>query len=378
MQAEEQKFKEIFEISKKFACEDTPEVKNMILAINAGVSREAKRIQEESIIIDTCTFSLENYSWNLKEAGSTALNCTVIGTKDGPAYAMRNIIDYYGSVKSDKHLMMVYEADDIIKAKREGKVGVIIGAQSCEFVHHNDLAASVSVFHRAGLRVMGIGYNHRTFAADGCYTGTDAGITNDGRKLIRAMQKYGVTVDLSHVGQRSTLEAMDICEAPPVFTHSNPRGLYDHPRNITDEQAKLCAQHGGVIGVCSYAVMLWNGKDFPTIENYVNCIDYFVNLVGIDHVGIGLDSNATIGAYEHRKIIYFSRLLKELQGKESMAYKSYEAGRGYLGECVEGLMNMANMPNIIDHLLQRGYKECDIKKILGENWLRVFRETWKS
>lgn len=373
---EAEKYAAIYEISKKFACEDTPEVKEMILKINAGVSEEAKKLNQESIIIDMCTFSLEGYSWNLEESGNTAINCTVIGTKDGAAYAMRNLMDYYGNVMRDDKLMMVYKPDDIIKAKREGKCGVIIGAQSCEFVFHNDLDAAIEVFHRAGLRVMTIAYNHRTFAADGCYTGDDAGITNDGKKLIKAMQKYGVTVDLSHVGRRSSLEAMEICERPPIFSHSNPDAVVSHKRNLTEEQAKKCAALGGVIGVCSYAPTLWDGEHFPTIDTMVDCIDYYVNLVGIDHVGLGIDSNATIGGYEHRKIAYFAKLLREQQGEKSLAYKSFEAGRGVFAECLEGFMNMANIRNITDHLLKRGYKTEDIQKVLGLNFLRVFRETW--
>ena len=145
MLSEEQKYQRIFEISKKFACEDTPEVKQMILDINANVSDEAKRINKDAIIIDTCTFSLEGYSWNLQEAGTTALNCTVLGTKDYPGYAMRNIMDYYSAVRYDDNLMMVYKPEDIVKAKEEGKVGVIIGAQSCDFILHNDIDASVKV-----------------------------------------------------------------------------------------------------------------------------------------------------------------------------------------------------------------------------------------
>ena len=376
MLSEEQKYQRIFEISKKFACEDTPEVKQMILDINANVSDEAKRINKDAIIIDTCTFSLEGYSWNLQEAGTTALNCTVLGTKDYPGYAMRNIMDYYSAVRYDDNLMMVYKPEDIVKAKEEGKVGVIIGAQSCDFILHNDIDASVKVFYDAGLRVMQIAYNHRSFAADGCYTGTNAGITNDGRKMIRAMQKYGITVDLSHVGELSTLEAMDMSERPMIFSHSNPKGLFQHARNITDEQAKKCAALGGVIGVTSYPVTLWDGEHFPTIDTMVDCIDYYADLIGIDHIGLGLDTNATIGAYEHRKIIYFSKLIKEREGKDSLAYKSFEAGRGYLGECLEGMMNMANMVNITEHLLKLGYREEDIRKILGLNWLRVFKETW--
>jgi len=367
---------EIFEVYRQQKTEDHPKYKEMILAINDKVSDDGKQLHNESIVIDLCTFSLERFGWNLAASGMTAMNCTVPGTKDSAGGAVQKIIDYQSTVQdNEEQMMMIYEPDDILKAKKEGKVGVIIGAQSCEFVHHDDLDASINLFQRVGLRVMTIAYNHRTFAADGCFSGDNAGLTNDGRKLIKAMQKYGVTVDLSHVGERSTLEAMDVCTKPPIFSHSNPLGVNYHVRNITDEQAKKCAELGGVVGVSSYGVTLFNGKDFPTIETFIDCIDYFVNLIGIDHVGCGLDTDATMGGYDHRAVLYFHRLQGEM-GKESFQYKSYMAGRGFLMGKVDGLINMANFSNVTDNLLKRGYKKQDIQKILGLNWLRIFKQTW--
>jgi len=370
-------FEEISAMGRILALEDRPEIKEMILAINDKVSDEAKALHEESIIIDTCTFSLERYAWNLEASGMTAMNCTVPLTKDGAGAAVDKIINYISTVNdhNDK-LMLIYHPNDIIDAKEKGKVGVIIGAQNCEFVNHDDLDSAVYLFHRMGLRVMTLAYNHRTFAADGCYSGDNAGLTLDGKRLIKAMEKYGITVDLSHVGERSTFEAMDVCTKPPIFSHNNPKGIVKHVRNATDEQAKRCAALGGVLGVSSYSPTLYNGKDFPTIETFVNCIDYYVELIGIDHVGIGLDSDATVGGYDHRGLLYFQKLLRETSGKEGLAYKGYMAGRGFLSSKVEGLMNMANFCNITDHLLKRGYKKDDIKKILGLNWLRIFKETW--
>ena len=134
--------------------------------------------------------------------------------------------------------------EDILTAKRDGKIGIIIGAQSCDFIHHPDISESVEAFARLGLRIMTIAYNHRTFAADGCATGTDDGLTCEGKTLIRAMERNGIVVDLSHVGRRSTLEAMDFCEKPAIFSHSNAYALYPHFRNITDEQIKACAARG--------------------------------------------------------------------------------------------------------------------------------------
>ena len=375
---EEQKFQMIHEISMKFMCTPCPETKMLSLAYNASVSEEARALHRESLVVDTCGFGLEDYSWHLEQAGLSAINCTVPGVKDSADGAMRNFFDYYETVNdnSDK-LMFIRTVDDIYRAKREGKTGVIIGAQSCEFVDHDELEASLEVFARAGLRIMQIGYNHRTFAADGCFTGTDAGITKDGKRLIRAMERAGVIVDLSHVGRRSSLEAMDYCEKPAIFSHSNPDKLFPTPRNITDEQIKKCAEHGGVMGVCSYNVMLWNGREFPTIDHFVDCIAYYADLVGIDHVGLGVDSSITPGSYPHREVLYFSKLARS-QGDSSFAYKSAVAGRGLFGKFPEGLESHANIPCVVDRMLKRGFSKEDVKKVLGENWIRVFAQWWNG
>ena len=373
----ERKFQEVHEWSMKYYCEDTPEAKALSLGYNAAVSDEARRIHRDSIVIDTCSFSLDGYDWHLEQAGLTGLNCTVIGTKDSAGESIRNIIDYVSAIDNTPELMLILKPDDLLTAKREGKTGIIIGSQSSQFLHHNDIESAVEVFARLGLRVSTLAYNWRTFSADGCYSGSNGGLANDGKILIKAMEKYGVTVDLSHVGERSTMEAMDVCTKPPIFSHSNPLALNNHPRNITDEQAKKCAALGGVIGVTSFPVTLWEpGKPFPTIDNFIDCIAYYADLVGIDHVGLGIDSNANAGAYERRKVVMLSHTTNSMQGQQSLGFVSNEAGRGILAAFPEGLESLANIVNIVDHLLKRGFSETDIKKVIGENWLRVFRATW--
>lgn len=288
-------------------------------------------------------------------------------------------MDYVSVIDNTPQLTLILKADDFSKAKKEGKTGIIIGSQSSQFLHHNDIESAVEVFARMGLRVSTLAYNWRTFSADGCYSGSNGGLANDGKILIKAMERYGVTVDLSHVGERSTLEAMDVCVKPPIFSHSNPLALNNHPRNITDEQAKKCAALGGVIGVTSFPVTLWEpGKPFPTIENFIDCIAYYADLVGVDHVGLGIDSNANAGAYERRKVVMLSHTTNSMQGQQSLGFISNEAGRGILAAFPDGIESLANIVNIVDHLLKRGFSEAEIKKIIGENWLRVFRATWQQ
>ena len=273
---EDQKWNDILRLYKKYLCEDSEEVKNYALSYNQDVSPEARRIHDEAIVIDTCAWNLQSWNWHLEHSGCTAINCTVPDCDSDAGTALRNIIEYYALCNEIDQCVMIRNVQDIYEAKKNGKVGIIFGAQNCDFIRHPDIDESVEVFARLGLRVMSIAYNHRTFAADGCATGSDDGITNDGRRMMRAMERNGIVVDLSHVGRRSSLEAIDFCEKPAVFTHSNAYSLYPHYRNITDEQAKKCAERGGVIGVSLYNVITWNGGDkFPTIENVVDNIAYY-------------------------------------------------------------------------------------------------------
>ncbi|OGO11719.1 MAG: hypothetical protein A2029_05815 [Chloroflexi bacterium RBG_19FT_COMBO_47_9] len=374
---EKQKWEDIFTLYKNYLCEDNPRVKELALSYNAEVSPEARAIHDEAIVIDACVWHLQNWNWHLAEAGATAILATVPDTYDNTGEALKHIIEYYALCHEIDEVVLVETADDIYNAKAAGKVGVIIGAQSCDFIHNPDIEESVEAFARLGLRVMTIAYNHRSFAADGCATGTDSGLTKEGKRMIRAMEKHGIMVDLSHVGTRSTLETMDFCQKPAVFTHSNAYQLYPHFRNVTDEQIKKCAEYGGVIGVSLYNVITWDGSDkFPTIDNIIDNIAYYADLVGIDHVGLGSDSGANPGTYPHRSCAYFGKLTRDTLGKDSLMYKSYEAGRGVLGYFIEGCESLANFPNITERMLRRGFSKQDIQKVQGGNWVRIFKDWW--
>jgi membrane dipeptidase len=379
MKTIEEKFAEIFEIGMTYYCTDDPELKKLALSINSEVSEEGRKLHEESIIIDMCTFYLEDYNWQLEQAGATALNCTVPDVIDGRGEALRQIMNYYEAVKrSPDKLMILEKAEDLITAKKEGKTGIIIGAQSCDFVMHSDLEASTEAFARLGLRVMQIAYNGRSFAADGCLTECDAGLSVAGKALIRAMEKAGITVDLSHVGRRSTLDAMDVCTKPPIFSHSNPIKMFNHPRNITDEQAKKCAALGGVIGVVAFPPLLWDGKTLPSIDRFIDTVAYYADLVGIDHVGIGLDTNAQPGAYNRNN---YRNMMKMMENQKlplpNVYLSAYNAGQAKTSMFTKGIVSLANLMNITDHLLKRGFSKEDTKKVMGENFFRVFKETWR-
>lgn len=374
---EDQKWSYIATMYERWDAEDAPENKELILSYNENVSERAKKLHEESIIIDACTFNVTRLGWRLEAAKATALNCTVPDVFGEIGDSVKAVASYYQAIREDDRFRLIISPEDILEAKKNGQTGLIIGAQSPSFLIGYDTESVLQVFRTLGLRVCQIGYNYRSFAADGCYSPDNAGLSDTGPSLIKMMEKLGVTVDLSHIGYRSALEAMDVATKPVIFSHSNPLALYKHPRNIPDECAKKCAETGGVVGVSSYNVTLWDGEHFPSIEQFLDCIEYYCNLLGVDHVGIGIDSTATEGCYSRAEIQYFTKLIRKVSGEEAVAYKAYSQGRGPINAySLEGLGCLANWVNLIEGMVRRGFSDEEIKKLAGENWMRVFRATW--
>ena len=366
--------KELYEIIVNYWIHDDPDLKAMALKWNAGVSEEARKVHAQCEIVDGCTFYMENYNWQVEQSKAACLNMTIPCVADPSAGgALKEVAEMLSVINADpEHFINVLTVEDIHEAHRSGRIGILLGAQSCDFIQSRDINAMVEVFARIGLRVMQIGYHTRSFAADGCATGTDAGITEQGKKLIRAMQANGITVDLAHVGRLSTLEAMDLAEKPMIFSHANPRAVFDHFRNITDEQIKKCASIGGVIGACAYAPILYDGEHLPTIDRFVDSVCYYADLVGVDHVGIGLDSNGQPGGYVHMDA-------RNLALSSSPAFEaSYLAGRGKASANTDGILGIANHLNVVDKLLKRGFNTNEVCKIMGGNFIRVFEQTWKN
>lgn len=360
----------------RFYCVDDETNKAHALKANEIASPEARRILREAIYVDGCGFWLEEYNWMLEEAGVTAVNLTVPLVLDGLGEAVRRVLWTYDTVRRNReHLMLAFTPADIRRAKKEGKFAAILGAQSCRFLEDEDLESACEIAAKMGMRVIQIGYNGRTFATDGAYTGTDCGISAAGKQLIRSMEKAGMTVDLSHVGIRSSLEAMDCAAKPCIFSHSNPIALFNHPRNITDEQAKKCAKTGGVVGVVAWAPLLWNHQHLPCVEDYIDAIAYYADLIGIEHVGIGTDTQCQPAAYDRREARYLQLLEPPCR---DVFLAMAEGGYGTRSAYPEGLYNMCNMPNVVERMLRRGFKEAEIKLVLGENFLRVFEKTWRT
>jgi membrane dipeptidase len=260
--------------------------------------------------------------------------------------------------ESDKYVF-VESVDDILQAKAEGKLAVGFHFQGTEALEGDKNL--IEVFYDLGVRHLLLAYNQKNRACDGCHERTDCGLSRYGVTLIEEMNRAGMILDLSHTGYRSTMEAMEISEAPVIFSHSNPYGLKEHPRNIRDDQIKACAKTGGVIGINGIGFFLRDND--VSAENFVRHIEYMAELVGPHHVGIGLD------------FVYYGDQMyrKFLANPERYPAEGYSPDREDWR-----YVSPESLPQVTEVLLKRRYSEDDIRGILGQNFLRVARQVWKE
>lgn len=260
-------------------------------------------------------------------------------------------------------LVHVRSGNDIEAAVASGRVGVIVGSQGLDYIGNN--TKLITILARLGLRCAALTYNEANHLGSGCMEPVDHGLTLVGRRAVRELWLNGIALDLTHVGYRTSMDAMALYEGPAIFTHSNAYALTPNIRNIKDDQIKAAAQSGGMIGVSPYSPFCHNPKKArPDLDDYISHIDYMVQMVGIDHVGIGTD------LFPHTKVKW-----------ENGTKRNYpEMVGGYVWETVysDGFDSQLKFDALPEALSRKGYKDADVRKLMGENAVRVFSAAWKN
>jgi len=229
-------------------------------------------------------------------------------------------------------VVIVKRSEDIRQAKRDGKPAALLAVENADCTEKS--LSVLRCLHEVGVRSIGLTHHVSSCAADGCKEPRDGvGLTQFGVRLVREMNRLGMLVDLAHISPSGFYHALEVSTKPVAFSHGNARALCDHPRNLTDDQLRALAQHGGFIGV-SY-VPAFVHPERPTLERLIAHIDHIVGVAGIDSVALGSD---------------------------------FDGGGDVLGDATE-------VPQITEELGKRGYAEADIRKILGGNTLRVLQQT---
>jgi membrane dipeptidase len=268
---------------------------------------------------------------------------------------IRAIADYTKGIESRSDMILCATLSQVIAAWHAGQMALTFDIEGMGAL--NGDVSMVELYYRLGVRQMLIAYNLNNDAGGGCHD-QDKGLTDFGRAVVREMNRVGMVVDCAHSGIQSGLEAMRLSTKPCIFSHANARALYDHERNITDEQIKAVAATGGVVGVNGLNRFLGPGK--AKVESMVAHIDYIAKLVGSDHVGIGLDYDPTSDS---------GPPLNALS-------EQYWPARQYPPSTKEDFLPPSILPMVTQGLRSLGYKEASIRAIMSGNFMRVASQVW--
>jgi len=340
-----------------------------------SVSDAARKIVEGSLIVDMTApgsplaqltpaqAMTDEWIRSYEDAGCTWVSFTV--ASDHLAQSVESCIAAIAKARHwfltrPERFVFVEEADDISRAKSEGKMAVSLHFQGT--VPFQRDVRLVEVYKRLGIDHALMAYNSKNLVGDGCHERTDAGLSAFGLELIAEMNRVGMLVDVSHTGHRTAMETIEASRSPVIMSHASPRAVFDHPRNVPDDQIVAMAETGGVMGVHGVGIFMSEEGNDISARRIVDFIEHSVALVGPQHVGFGLD------------YIMHTEPLKAAV-RESSGIYSKEGG--YYSEEL-WFASAAVIPEIAEILLQKNYSEADVKGILGENWVRVFRDVWGS
>lgn len=260
----------------------------------------------------------------------------------------------YAEVERSERFAICRTNDEIVRAREAGKIALLITMEGVEPLGEDPNL--LRVFYELGVRAIGLTHARRNAAGSGGIfkpSGSSRdGLTNFGRDLVQECERLGILVDLAHINPKGFDEIVDLTTKPLIVSHTNARKFYDIERNISDEQIKIVGQRGGVVGV--NAILVSANKEKATIDHYVDHIEHVIALIGIDGVAIGFD----FCEYLFQQLP--PSVIKELAAKLTTPH------------FIPDLANHSHARNISRKLIERGFTDEQIEKILFRNWMRIF------
>ncbi len=322
-------------------------------------NEQIKNIHRQSLVWDThACFPLKPHAdlgelRRYRDSGVNFVSINIGMDMDSFENVLQVLAGYRGYIHSHSdEYVLALSVDDILKAKEADKLAISFDLEGSEPLLGN--LNLISLFYDLGVRQMLLAYNKDNRASGGCLEGK-WGLTDFGKEVVREMNRVGMLVDASHMSYQATMDAFMTSNAPVIFSHSNPAGLRSHVRNISDEQIKACAATGGVIGINGVGDFLGGTQSEKVIEN----IEYVINLVGPEHVGIGLDY-----VVDKQELIDYVNNNPDIFPPDKM-------------KDVLSFVAPEQIPEFTEILYKKGYSEQVIGGILGGNFLRVAKSVWK-
>ena len=274
----------------------------------------------------------------------------------GLPVALDQIARLYAEAAQSKRCVVCRTHQEIARALDSKKIGFLITMEGVEPL--GDDLDLLRAFYEIGVRAIGLTHARTNaaghggiFAASGS---SPEGLTPFGRDLVRECEKLGIIIDLAHINPAGFQEIVGLATKPLIVSHTNARKFYDVERNISDEQIKMIGQCGGVIGVNS--ILVSPDQKTSTLDCYIDHIEHFAGLIGIDCVGIGFD--------------FFEFIYRQWPDEK----KKWMAEKLTTPHFIPDLTNHSHAKNLSRKLIERGFSDGDIEKILRGNWLRIFKE----
>ncbi|MFO8060130.1 MAG: membrane dipeptidase [Bacillota bacterium] len=329
-------------------------------------------ILQSSFVFDGCIFAEGDFKGCARDVAESGLNAfflTIPHSTEGFREAARAIGGIHQMAdEPDSGLRVIRSPEDLQRADEEQETGLVLWFQDPHPIENS--LELLRVFYELGVRAIQLTYNRANYLGSGCTERIDRGLTAFGAKVVREMNRLGVVIDLSHSSRQTALDAMRESTQPVLFSHANPRAITDSPRNKDDDQLKLLAEVGGVIGLTPWGPLCWRGTGRPSLDDYIDHIEYVVDLIGIDHVGFGSDNTADhssdAAGTEEQAALY----------PAVVAEYNRTVGTQPSARHAEGFSGPHNLDNLVDGLIGRGFGTADTAKLLGGNFLRVFKKVW--
>lgn len=324
------------------------------------IREDARKLHDGAVVVDgTCPGVHWRENVDTWLAGGATCCVVSVGAPLPPAGALYDLARTYDFIRRDERLSLVLSVADIRAAKEKGQLGVVLQFQGTEPLAYEPTL--VEGYWRLGVRVVQLAYNRRGPVCDGCEEPVDGGLSRLGRRVIEELNRVGIAVDVSHTGVRSSLDAIEFSTAPVIASHSNAYNVHANSRNLSDEVIRGIAATGGVIGVNGFPSFVASTTE-PTLDQYIDHMAYIGELVGVEHVAVGLDFWSGSES-DYRELVASGTWSAENYPPPPWPYPT-------------GLGDASGLPILTERLLERGFSVADVSGILGENWLRVWTQIW--